>query len=291
MTTTPPRLGVIGGSGLYAMDGLTDVREVPVHTPFGAPSDALIVGRLGDVELVFLPRHGRGHRYTPSEVPYRANLWALRSLGCRWVLSVSAVGSLEAGVAPGDLVVVDQFLDRTRGRPNTFFGEGCVAHVSFGDPVCPALRDMLLEAARTTDKTVHDGGTYVCMEGPAFSTRAESNLYRSWGCRVVGMTNLPEAKLAREAEMSYATLALSTDYDCWYEGHDDVTVEAVVAVIRDNVAAAQQVIAALAPRIAAYAGPQPPAWSALRHAIMTDPARIPPETRAKLDLLIGPYVG
>lgn len=284
------RLGVIGGSGLYEMEGLQDVREERVHTPFGAPSDTLVVGRLGDVELVFLPRHGRGHRYLPTEVPYRANLWALKSLGCQWVLSVSAVGSLQEEVVPGDLVVVDQFIDRTRGRPNTFFGDGVVAHVQFGDPVCPVLRGMLLDAARTSDKTVHDGGTYVCMEGPAFSTRAESNLYRSWGCRVVGMTNIPEAKLAREAELSYATLALSTDYDCWYEGHDEVSVEAVVAVIRSNVAAAQGVIRALAERVAAYDGPDPAAWSALQYAMMTSPDRIGPEARARLDLLIGKYL-
>lgn len=284
------RLGVIGGSGLYDLPGLTDVEEVAVTTPFGAPSDRLLTGRLGEVELVFLPRHGRGHRYLPTEVPYRANLWALRSLGCRWVLSVSAVGSLEEAVAPGDLVVVDQFIDRTRQRPSTFFGDGLVAHVSFGDPVCPVLRGLVLEAARTSDKTVHDGGTYVCMEGPAFSTRAESQLYRSWGCRVVGMTNLPEAKLAREAEMSYATLALSTDYDCWFEGHDEVNADAVGAVVRSNVAAARQVIVELARRVGAYDGPQPAAWSALSHAIMTDPAAIPQATRERLDLLVGAYL-
>jgi 5'-methylthioadenosine phosphorylase len=284
------KIGVIGGSGLYAMEGLTDVTEVRVDTPFGAPSDALITGRLGDAELVFLPRHGRGHVLTPSEVPYRANIWAMKSLGVGWLVSVSAVGSLREEIAPGHLVVVDQFIDRTRGRPNTFFGEGCVAHVSFGDPVCGALRRMVYEACLAAGATTHDGGTYVCMEGPAFSTRAESNLYRSWGASVIGMTNLPEAKLAREAGISYATLALSTDYDCWYAGHDEVSVEAVVAVIHKNVAMAQRVIREVVPRVQAFAGP-PPHHDALRHAILTDPAKIPAATRERLALLIGHLLG
>lgn len=287
------RIGVIGGSGLYAMNGLTDVREVEVDTPFGRPSDALMVGRLGDVELVFLPRHGRGHVLLPSEVPYRANLWALKSLGVGWVVSISAVGSLKEAIVPGHLVVVDQFIDRTRGRESTFFGEGCVAHAGFGDPVCSALRRMLVDAAREAaagQTEVHDGGTYVCMEGPAFSTRAESNLYRSWGADVIGMTNVPECKLAREAEMSYATLALSTDYDCWYEGHDAVTVEQVIAVVQKNVAMAQDVIKALVPKVAAWEGALP-FDGAMRHAVMTDPKRIPAATRQKLDLIVGRYLG
>jgi 5'-methylthioadenosine phosphorylase len=284
------RLGVIGGSGLYEMEGLADVREVRVSTPFGEPSDALIVGKLDGTEVVFLPRHGRGHRLLPSEVPYRANLWALKSLGVDWVLSISAVGSLREQIVPGHLVVVDQFIDRTRGRPSTFFGDGCVAHVGFGDPVCPTLRKMLVQAAAASGTVVHDGGTYVCMEGPAFSTRAESHLYRSWGASVIGMTNVPECKLAREAEMSYATLALSTDYDCWFEGHDDVTVDAVLAIIHQNVAAAQRVIRALVPLVAAHAGPSPQN-GALRHAILTRPEAIPAATRARLDLLIGKYLG
>jgi 5'-methylthioadenosine phosphorylase len=284
------RIGIIGGSGLYDMEGLTDVREVRVATPFGDPSDALITGRLGDAELVFLPRHGRGHVLTPTEVPYQANIWALKSLGVGWIISVSAVGSLREEIVPGHLVVVDQFIDRTRNRPNTFFGEGCVAHVSFGDPVCKALRAMLLDAARATGAVTHDGGTYVCMEGPAFSTRAESNLYRSWGASVIGMTNLPEAKLAREAEISYATLALSTDYDCWYEGHDEVSSDAVVAVIHKNVAMARRVIGEVVTRIQAFDGP-PPHHEALKTAILTQRDKIPTATRVKLDLLIGKYLG
>ncbi len=284
------RVGVIGGSGLYQMDGLTDVEEVVVDTPFGAPSDALIRGKLDGAEVVFLPRHGRGHVLTPSEVPYRANLWALKKLGVDWVLSISAVGSLREAIVPGHLVVVDQFIDRTRHRPDTFFGDGCVAHVQLGDPVCSTLRGMLLTAARNTGAVVHDGGTYVCMEGPQFSTRAESELHRAWGASVIGMTNVPECKLAREAEISYATLALATDYDCWYAGHDEVSVEAVIATVHANVARAQEVIRRLVPQVMAYAGPRPPAQDALRHAIMTDPAKIPAATRKKLDLLVGRYL-
>ncbi|MCB9665978.1 MAG: S-methyl-5'-thioadenosine phosphorylase [Alphaproteobacteria bacterium] len=285
-------LGVIGGSGLYAMEDLTDVEEIEVDTPWGAPSDALIRGRLDGREIVFLPRHGRGHVLLPTEVPYRANLWAMRKLGVRWVLSISAVGSLREAVEPGHLVVVDQFVDRTRGRPSTFFGGGCVAHVQLGDPICGTLRGMLLEAARgAVDTTIHDGGTYVCMEGPQFSTRAESELYRGWGADVIGMTNVPECKLAREAEISYATLALSTDYDCWHTGHDEVSVEAVVATVKANVAAAQRVIRALLPQVAAYGGPVPKAQQALAGAIMTAPDRISAEARARLGLLIDPHVG
>jgi 5'-methylthioadenosine phosphorylase len=283
-------IGVIGGSGLYEVDGLQDVREVRVDTPFGAPSDALIVGRLGEAEVVFLPRHGRGHVYLPSEVPYRANIHALKQLGCSWVLSVSAVGSLREAIEPGHVVLPDQFFDRTRNRVSTFFGDGCVAHVGFGDPVCSVARGFLREAANEAGAVVHDGGTYVCMEGPAFSTRAESNAYRETGASVIGMTNLPEAKLAREAELSYATLALATDYDCWREGHDAVTVDQVIAVMHRNVALARRIIAGFVPRVAAYGKPAP-ATGALQHAIMTAPDRIPPATRERLALLIGRYVG
>ncbi len=283
------RIGVIGGSGLYELEGLIDIREQVVQTPFGPPSDALVVGRLGDVELVFLPRHGRGHRLTPTEVPYRANLWALKELGCTWVISVSAVGSLREEIAPGHVVLVDQFIDRTRQRQSTFFGDGVVAHISFGDPVCGALHRTL--AATTADLGLlhHPTGTYVCMEGPAFSTRAESNLYRSWGASVIGMTNLPEAKLAREAEMSYATLAMATDYDCWHPDHDQVSVEAVIGVLTANVDRAKRIIAAAAPRIAAL-GPSPHE-NALRNAIMTQSNRIDAATRARLDLLIARHLG
>ncbi|HRV80869.1 MAG TPA: S-methyl-5'-thioadenosine phosphorylase, partial [Planctomycetota bacterium] len=229
------KLGVLGGSGLYAMDGLEDVTEKTLSTPFGAPSDAYICGRLDGVDMVFLPRHGRGHRFTPSEINYRANIWGLKALGVTQVVAVSAVGSMREEIAPGDFVLIDQFIDRTRHRPDTFFGDGVVAHVMFADPVCEGVRQALVQASRTTGIKVHDGGTYLCMEGPQFSTRAESELYRSWGVDVIGMTNLTEAKLAREAELCYATLAMATDYDCWHQGHDDVTVEAIVAVMHANV--------------------------------------------------------
>jgi 5'-methylthioadenosine phosphorylase len=284
-----PVLGVIGGSGLYAMDDLTDVEEVVVTTPFGPPSDALIRGKLDGHEVVFLPRHGRGHVLTPGEVPYRANIWALKQLGARWVLSISAVGSLRQEIAPGHLVVVDQFVDRTRDRAGTFFGDGCVAHVQLGDPTCSVLRELVVKAARQAEARVHDGGTYVCMEGLAFSTRAESEMHRSWGASVIGMTNVPECKLAREAELSYATLALSTDYDCWYAGHDEVSVEQVVATVHANVALAQRVIRLLVPRVAAEKGPVPKAQRALEGAILTDLSKVPPATRERLDLLIGRF--
>ncbi|MEZ4319173.1 MAG: S-methyl-5'-thioadenosine phosphorylase [Myxococcota bacterium] len=283
-------IGIIGGSGLYDLEGLEDRREERVETPFGAPSDALMRGRMGDTELVFLARHGRGHVHSPTSVPYRANLWALKSVGVDWVISVSAVGSLQEHIAPGDVVVIDQFIDRTRSRTNTFFESGIVAHISFGDPICPTLRGYLLEAARAEGATVHDGGTYLAMEGPAFSTRAESNLYRSWGAHVIGMTNLPEAKLAREAEMSYATLAMSTDYDCWHPEHGNVTVEQVIGVLMQNVALAKRILARSVPLIAAHDGPAP-ASRALKNAILTNPAAVDPEQRSRLDLLVKKYLG
>ncbi len=283
-------IGIIGGSGLYELDGLTDIREEHVETPFGPPSDALIRGKLGDTELIFLPRHGRGHKFTPSEVNYRANVFALKAAGASWIISVSAVGSLQEEIVPGHVVLVDQFIDRTLGtRANTFFGKGVVAHVSFGDPICSTLRGYLSEAAVEEGATLHDGGTYVVMEGPAFSTRAESELYRSWGAQVIGMTNLPEAKLAREAGISYATMAMATDYDCWHTGHDDVTVEQVVAVINANVNLAKRIVAAAVPRIAAHEGPCP-YHDALAGAIMTSPDAMNPDTKAALAPLIGRFV-
>jgi len=296
-------IGIIGGSGLYQMDGVTDLREVPLTTPFGPPSDALLLGLLDGVEVAFLPRHGRGHRVAPHEINFRANLWALKSVGVKWVLSVSAVGSLKEAIAPGDLVVVDQFIDRTK-RHMTFFENGVVAHVPLADPVCPVLRSALESActdlfgapaddgANATPDPAHiwhRGGTYVCIEGPQFSTRAESHLYRSWGASVVGMTNLPEARLAREAELAYATLAMSTDYDCWHDGHDDVTVEAVLAVMKANVAKAQRVIRAAIAKVADL--PASPAFSALEHAIMTAPHLIPSAARERLALLIDHHIG
>lgn len=286
-------VGVIGGSGLYDIDGITELEEVRLETPFGAPSDAFITGRLDGVRCVFVPRHGRGHRLLPTEVPYRANIWGLKSLGVQHVISVSAVGSLREDIEPGHLVCVDQFIDRTRTRASTFFGEGAVGHVQFGDPVEEQLRQIVLQAARdVSGKPVHDGGTYVCIEGPTFSTRAESKLYRQWGADVVGMTNLPEARLAREAELAYTTLALSTDYDCWYAGHDEVSVESVIAVIKANVAAAKAVIRAACARLGALGPVTWPAHQALGGgaAIMTAPHLIPQTTRDALDLLIGKYL-
>jgi 5'-methylthioadenosine phosphorylase len=283
------RIGVIGGSGLYEIPGLEDVREERVDTPFGAPSDACILGRLGGAELAFLPRHGRGHRFNPSEVNYRANIFALKSLGVEWLVSVSAVGSLREDIAPGHVVLIDQFIDRTRQRKSTFFEGGIVAHVAFGDPVCGTLRALLLEAAREAGATTHDGGTYVCMEGPAFSTRAESNLYRSWGCSVVGMTNLPEAKLAREAEISYATLAMATDYDCWHPGHDMVTVDQVIAVLHGNAALARGIVSRVVPKIVAHGGPAPQS-NALATAILTPRDAVSVETRRAMAPLVGKYL-
>ena len=283
-------IGIIGGSGLYAMDGLEGVREVTVDTPFGAPSDVIVRGRLGGSELLFLPRHGRGHRLLPSELPFRANIWALKHLGAERVVAVSAVGSLREEIAPGHLVVPDQFLDRTRGRIGTFFGGGIVAHVAFGDPVCAPLSRALVASARRLGATVHEGGTYVCMEGPQFSTRAESELYRSWGASIIGMTNLQEAKLAREAEICYATIALVTDYDCWHPDHDHVTVEMVINTLHQNARTAQRVIAG-AVAVLANAPRTCGCSQALATAIITRPEIVPEATRQKLAPIMGKYLG
>jgi 5'-methylthioadenosine phosphorylase len=281
-------VGVIGGSGLYELAGLEDREEVELSTPFGAPSDAYLTGRLGGVRMVFLPRHGRGHRISPSELNFRANIWGMKRLGVTRILSVSAVGSMREDVAPGDFVVIDQFFDRTRHRADTFFGGGVVAHVMFADPVCPELRQTLLEAGRSLDLRLHDGGTYLNMEGPQFSTRAESRIYRQWGVDVIGMTNLQEAKLAREAEICYATIAMATDYDCWHEDHEAVTVEAVIAVMNKNVGNARRLISASVPRVPGERSCG--CGSALRSAIMTSPDKIPAEARERLALLIGKYL-
>jgi len=288
MTRSDTVIGIIGGSGLYQMDALTGLEEVVLSTPFGAPSDAFLRGRLGDTTVVFLPRHGRGHRISPSELNFRANIWGLKKLGVTRILSVSAVGSLRAEIVPGDFVIVDQFIDRTRHRHDTFFTGGVVAHVMFADPVCPELRRVLVAGATARGVRVHDGGTYVNMEGPQFSTRAESHLYRSWGASVIGMTNLQEAKLAREAEICYATIAMATDYDCWHEGHDAVTVEQVVKTMHDNVDHARQVLLDVVPKVAH--APTCGCQSALAHAIMTDKRTIPAEARDRLGLLIGRYL-
>lgn len=284
------KVGIIGGSGLYAMDGLINVEELNVETPYGDPSAPIVKGNIEgiDVDLHFLPRHGRGHVFSPSEVPYQANIWAMKKLGVDWILSVSAVGSLKEEIPPGDMIIIDQFIDRTKGRPNTFFHDGIIAHIAFGDPLCSILRGFLLEATKECTDKVHDGGTYVCMEGPAFSTRSESNLYRSWGASVIGMTNIPEAKLAREAEISYATLAMSTDYDCWHDGHDDVTVDQVIAIMNSNVNLARKVLKTVLPKIVEYSGDAPFAGT-LPKSIMTDPTKFPQKRRTELSPLLDKY--
>ena len=287
------RVGVIGGSGLYAIAGLEDEQEIEVQTPFGLPSDQLRVGRLEGVETVFLARHGRHHQFLPREVPYRANLWAMRSLGVRWLVSVSAVGSLQASIRPRDMVVPDQFIDRTQQRPPTFFGEGCVAHVSLADPFCSQLSQLLSEAVESSlpnGQTLHRGGTYLCIEGPAFSTRAESELYRSWGCSVIGMTNHTEARLAREAELAYTSLSMVTDFDCWHQDHDAVTVEMVMGNLRANAMATEPILRTLMQRISAER-PASPAHTALANALVTSKEVVPLETRRKLDLFTAPYWG
>ncbi len=285
-------LGIIGGSGIYELPGLENRKEVVVDTPFGPPSDALITGTMFGVRMAFLPRHGRGHRLAPHELPFRANLHAMKQLGMEAVVGISAVGSMQEHIQPGHLVLVDQFIDRTRGRTteSTFFGDGCVAHAHFADPVWEPLRQLALQAARAAGATAHDGGTYVCMEGPLFSTRAESRLYRSWGATVIGMTNLQEAKLAREAEIAYTTVALVTDYDCWHESEADVDVSAVLAVIRQNVDLARRVVVELARRIASAPEPIRDAGS-MRHAVMTHRDAISADARRRLQLLIGQHIG
>ncbi len=285
-------IGIIGGSGLYKMEALKEVEEVQIDTPFGRPSDALIVGTLDGTRVAFLARHGRNHHLLPAELPFRANIYAMKSLGVKYLISASAVGSLKAEARPLDMVVPDQFIDRTRNRISTFFGEGIVAHIAFGDPVCPKLANILADAVASlnlTDVTLHRGGTYVCMEGPAFSTKAESNLYRSWGATVIGMTNLPEAKLAREAEIAYATLALVTDYDCWHPDHDSVTVDMVIANLQRNAINAQKVIQETVRRLAENP-PESDAHSALKYAILTPLDKVPPTTKEKLGLLLQKYL-
>ena len=285
-----PLLGFIGGSGLYEIESLTDRREIEVSTPFGNPSDAIVQGSLGGVQVAFLPRHGLGHRITPTEVPARANIYALKSLGVQMLVSVSAVGSLKEEIRPLDLVIPDQLIDRTRLRQSTFFGDGIVAHVGFADPFCPVLRATALEAV-PEGLNVHDGGTYVVMEGPQFSTRAESALYRSWGASVIGMTALPEAKLAREAEMCYLTLAFATDYDVWHESEEEVSVELVVQNLMKNVGSARKIITALSALIGSTRSSSCGCGSALEAAIITDRRRIPAETRRRLGLLVDKYLG
>ncbi|MBD2338292.1 S-methyl-5'-thioadenosine phosphorylase [Calothrix sp. FACHB-156] len=286
------QIGIIGGSGLYKMDALKDIEEVQVDTPFGSPSDALILGRLDGTQVAFLARHGRNHTLLPSELPFRANIYAMKQLGVKYLISASAVGSLKAEAKPLDMVIPDQFIDRTKNRISTFFGEGIVAHIAFGDPVCHNLAGVLTDAIASLnlpDVTLHRGGTYVCMEGPAFSTKAESNLYRSWGATVIGMTNLPEAKLAREAEIAYATLALVTDYDCWHPDHDSVTVEMVIGNLQRNAVNAQKVIQETVRRLSENP-PASDAHSALKYAILTQLDKAPTATKEKLGLLLQKYL-
>ena len=281
-------IGIIGGSGLYDMAELTERREHVVSTPFGEPSGPYVLATLRGKRVAFLARHGAGHRLMPSELNYRANIFGFKALGVSHILSASAVGSLKEEYRPLDLVFPDQFLDRTFNRVGTFFGNGLVAHVGFAHPLCERLRGLAADAAAAIGARVHRGGTYVCMEGPQFSTRAESHLYRSWGCDVVGMTNLQEAKLAREAELAYATLAMATDYDCWHEGHEDVTVDAILAVMARNVLAAKRIVALAAPRAARLG--HVAAHDALRGAILTAPHTISPEARLRLGLLIDRHL-
>jgi 5'-methylthioadenosine phosphorylase len=285
--TSDPAIGVVGGSGLYELEGLTDVKWQKVRTPFGDPSDAYCVGHFGGRRVVFLPRHGRGHRISPSELNFRANIWGLRFLGAQWVLSISAVGSMKEEIRPLDLVIPDQFYDATRRRVSSFFGDGIVAHVGMADPVCADLATALEKAANQTGATVHRGGTYICIEGPQFSTRAESRIYRGWGVDVIGMTNMPEAKLAREAELCYATLALTTDYDVWHETHEAVSVEAVVRNLMKNVETAKDVLRRVIPAIAPTRGCGCPNF--LKDAVITSPKSFPPATRKRLGLMLDKY--
>jgi 5'-methylthioadenosine phosphorylase len=282
-----PAIGIIGGSGLYHMPGFTEQKEINIETPFGSPSDNYVLGKLEGREVVFLARHARGHRISPSELNFRANIYGMKTLGVERILSLSAVGSLKEEHRPLDFVIPDQFFDRTRGRISTFFGEGLVAHVSFADPVCGQLSETVEGACRTAGVNVKRGGAYICMEGPAFSTKAESNIYRSWGMDVIGMTNLQEAKLAREAEICYVTIAMVTDYDCWHPDHDAVEVSDIIRVLTQNAANACSVVAAAVKTIPASRDCK--CGSALQHALITDKTLVPPATLNKLKPIVGKY--
>ncbi len=282
------KIGVIGGTGLYDIEGLTALEEVDIETPFGKPSDTITIGKLEGVGIAFLPRHGKGHRILPTEIPARANIYALKWLGVEYIIAVNTVGSFKEAIKPGDLLIPDQLIDRTQSRVNTLFGEGIVAHIPFADPFCPVLSQIVYQAAQETGATVHLGGTYVVMEGPAFSTRAESFLYRSWGADVIGMTALPEAKLAREAEICYASIACVSDYDCWHEAHESVTVEIIVDILHKYADNAKKIIGLAAGRIPERR--DCPCASALKTAIITDPKLIPAGQKKKLNLLIGKYL-
>ena len=282
------RIGVIGGSGLYEIEGLHDVETIELITPWGKPSDSLVKGILNDTELIFLPRHGKGHKITPSEINYRSNIYAMKMLDVDWIISVSAVGSMKQEIAPGHIVIPSQFIDHTKKRESTFFGDGIVAHVSMAEPVCNQLSQVLFNAAFDAGATVHKGGTYICIEGPQFSTKAESELYRSWNVDVIGMTNMPEAKLARESEICYTTLALSTDYDCWHEEHDDVTVEDIIETLQKNVEMAKKIIKNVVGIIPEQK--KCDCSSALRNAIITSADEIKKSDNEKIKLLIERYI-
>lgn len=281
-------LGIIGGSGLYEMEGLEGVEEVSLTTPFGAPSDSFVVGHLEGIKVVFLPRHGRGHRIQPSSLNFKANIYGMKMLGVQWIIGVSAVGSMKESIHPGDMIIPNQFIDRTVGRPNTFFTDGVVCHISFADPVCPQLSKILIQAGREVGATVHPEGTYLCIEGPQFSTRAESKLYRTWGVDVIGMTNLPEAKLAREAEICYATIAFATDYDCWHEQAGDVSIGEVLRILslsnKTAKAAIRKAIKLLPESRECICS------TALKYALITNKKLIPEKTKKDLELIIGKYI-
>ena len=282
------KIGVIGGSGLYQIEGRADIEEVKVKTPFGEPSDAITVGNLEGTRVAFLPRHGKGHRISPTELPARANIYALKSLGVEVIISINSAGSFKEEVRPGDMVIPHQIIDRTKSRASTFFEEGIVAHVPFAEPFCPVLSHILYQAAQEAGARVHQGGTFIVMEGPSFSTKAESYLHRSWGASIIGMTALPEAKLAREAEICYASVACVTDYDCWHETHEPVSIEMVLDIMRRNIDTAKRII-----RIAASRIPEKrecACASALKNSIVTAPSHIPPKTKRDLNLLIGRYI-
>jgi 5'-methylthioadenosine phosphorylase len=280
-------VGVIGGSGLYEMEGLEHIETLSLTTPFGAPSDSFVVGRLEGVKVAFLPRHGKGHRISPSSLNFRANIYGMKMLGVQSIIAVSAVGSMKESIHPGHMVIPDQFIDRTTGRIGTFFNDGIVGHVSFADPVCPVLSQILFESGKKAGATVHKGGTYICIEGPQFSTRAESKLYRSWGVDIIGMTNLPEAKLAREAEICYATIAFATDYDCWHETAGDVSIGDVLRILAESTKIAKSAI-----RLAVKQIPEKRECvcaDALKYAVITGKKSIPEKTKKDLELIIGKY--
>ncbi len=282
------KIGVIGGTGLYDIEGMTDIEEVDINTPFGKPSDAIIIGKLGGVGIAFLPRHGKGHTISPSEIPVRANIYALKSLGVEHIIAINSAGSFKQEIKPGDLLIPDQLIDRTRSRVNSFFSEGIVVHIPFAEPFCPVLSQIVLEAAREVGASVHQGGTYIAMEGPAFSTRAESRLYRSWGADIIGMTVLPEAKLAREAEICYAIIAGVTDYDSWQERSQPITIDVILDVLHQNIDTVKKIIKMAVARIPEKRNCG--CATALEVAIVTTTKLIPFEQKKKLDLLIGKYI-